>query len=170
MLQSDLNMIIGHGDIASVLQDREGFIFFASGVSNSQETRESEYQREIDLLMDQDKKKHIVYFSSLCIYYSEGRYARHKKHMEELIRKNFKHYTIVRLGNITWGKNPHTLINYFRNRKKEGKELEVRNVYRYVINKKEFLHWISLIPDWNSEMNITGRRLKVSQIVKKYVK
>jgi len=53
--------IVGSGDIASVLKDRDGFIFFASGVSNSQETRESEYQREKDLLMIQDKGKHIVY-------------------------------------------------------------------------------------------------------------
>lgn len=162
-------MIIGHGDIASVLPDREGFIFFASGVSNSQETRESEYQREIDLLMKQNKQKHLVYFSSLCIFYSDNRYARHKKYMEELIRKTFKHYTIVRIGNITWGKNPHTLINYLKNRRKAGKELEIKNVYRYILNKKDFLHWIGLIPEWNCEMNIPGQRLKVRQIVKKYV-
>src|SRR5690606_6909545 len=142
----------------------EGFVFFASGVSNSQETRESEYQREIDLLMKQNKNKHLVYFSSLCIFYSENRYARHKKYMEELIRKTFKHYTIVRIGNITWGKNPHTLINYFKNQKRQGKELEIRNVYRYVVNKSDFLHWINLIPEWNCEMNIPGQRLKVRQI------
>ena len=36
-------MIIGNGDIASVLNDREGAIFFVSGVSNSNEIRESEF-------------------------------------------------------------------------------------------------------------------------------
>ena len=50
-------MIVGYGDIASVLKDRKGTIFFASGVSNSQETRESEYKREEDLLMKQNKNK-----------------------------------------------------------------------------------------------------------------
>ena len=90
--------------------------------------------------------------------------------MEELVRKHFKSYTIVRLGNITWGKNPHTLINYFRNAKKNGKRLEIWDTYRYLVGKKEFLHWISLIPEWNCEMNITGKMMKVKEIVKKYVK
>lgn len=162
-------MIIGHGDIASVLKDRKGFVFFAAGVSNSGETRESEYKREKDLLMKQDKNKYLVYFGSLCIFYSNNRYSQHKKQMEKLVRNNFKHYTIVRLGNITWGKNPYTLINYFRNAAKKGKIVEVWDTYRYLVNKKEFLHWIEMIPDWNCEMNITGKRMKVKQIVKKYV-
>ena len=163
-------MIVGYGDIASVLKDRKGTIFFASGVSNSQETRESEYKREEDLLMKQNKNKHIVYFSSLAIFYNPNtRYSHHKKHMEELVKTHFKHYTIVRMGNITWGNNPHTLINHFRNAVKKGEKLEIWDTYRYLVNKKEFLHWIEMIPDWNSEMNITGQRLKVKQIVKKYV-
>lgn len=168
-------MIIGHGDIASALAklpkktSKEGWIFFASGVSNSNETRESEYKREEDLLMQQNRNAHIVYFSSLCIYYSDGRYAKHKRNMEKLVKTNFKRYTIVRLGNITWGKNPHTIINYFKKRQQEGKELEIRDVYRYIINRKEFLHWINMVPSWSCEMNITGERMKVAQIVKKYV-
>ena len=50
-------MITGSGDIASVLPNREDLHFFASGVSNSQETRESEYEREEDLLLEQDETK-----------------------------------------------------------------------------------------------------------------
>ena len=159
-------MIIGHGDIASALVDRKGWIFFASGVSNSGETRQSEYKREEDLLMRQEKNRHIVYFSSLCVLYSDNRYARHKIHMEELIKKNFKHYTIVRMGNITWGKNPHTLINHFKNLIKKQEKIEIWDTHRYLINKEEFSHWIDLIPEWNCEMNIPGIRLKVDKIVK----
>ena len=163
-------MIIGHGDIANVLKDRKDFIFFASGVSNSNESRESEYKREEELLLKQNKNKHLIYFGSLAIFYNPNtRYSRHKKHMEELVKTHFKHYTIVRMGNITWGNNPHTLINHFRNAVKKGEKLEIWDTYRYLVNKKEFLHWIEMIPDWNSEMNITGQRLKVKQIVKKYV-
>ena len=163
-------MIIGDGDIASVLPDKKGWIFFASGVSNSGETRESEYKREEDLLMSQNKNKHLVYFGSLGIFYNPNtRYVRHKKHMEDLVRSTFKHYTIVRLGNITWGKNPHTLINHFRILARQGKKLNIWNTYRYLVDKREFLHWINLIPEWNCEMNINGQRLKVEQIVKKYV-
>jgi nucleoside-diphosphate-sugar epimerase len=164
-------MIIGYGDVASVLKDRKDKVYFAAGVSNSGETRASEYKREEDLLMGQDKNKHLVYFGSLAIFYNpHTRYVRHKRHMEDLIRTHFKHYTIVRMGNITWGKNPHTLINYFRNLAKKGEKLAIWDTYRYLVNKKEFLHWIDLIPDWNCEMNITGKRLKVKEIVKKYVK
>lgn len=162
-------MILGHGDIAGALKDREDRVYFASGVSNSQEIRESEYQREIDLLLKQDRTKHIVYFGSLCIFYSNTRYARHKRYMEELIKANFKHYTIVRMGNITWGKNPHTLINYLRNRAEKGEPLEIQDTSRYLVDKEEFLHWINMIPEWNCEMNIAGQRLTIEEIANKYV-
>ena len=154
-------MIIGHGDIASVLMERDDLLFFASGVSNSSEIRESEYQREIDLLLSQPKDAHLVYFSSLAIFYSQTRYTTHKRVMEEIIKRNFRKYTIIRLGNISWGINPHTLINYL----KAHPEAEIRDEYRYVCDKEEFLHWINLIPQWNVEMNVPGRRMKVKEIV-----
>jgi nucleoside-diphosphate-sugar epimerase len=162
-------VIIGNGDIGSVLKDRDGFIFFASGVSNSQETRESEFQREKDLLMGQDKGKHLVYFSSLCVFYARTRYAQHKLEMEKLIKENFKHYTIIRLGNITWGTNPNTIINYFRNKIAMREPIEIQNTFRYITDLGEFLHWVSMIPKWNCEMNITGRRMSIRQIVDELV-
>jgi len=163
-------MIIGHGDIASVLKDREDLLFFASGVSNSQEIRESEYDRERDLLLAQPRSLRLVYFSSLRVFYPEtNRYTVHKKEMEQLIKETFLKYTIIRLGNIDWGTNPYTLINFFRNRVKEGKPLEIQDTFRYVVSKEEFQHWMGMIPDWNCEMNITGRKLKVADIVKEYV-
>jgi len=161
-------MIRGNGDIAGVLVDQEDRLFFASGVSNSQETRESEYQREKDLLMAQDRNMHIVYFGSLSIFYANNRYAQHKMEMEKLIKELFKKYTIMRIGNITWGKNPHTLINFIRNKISNKETFEIRDVYRYVTTKDDFLHWISLIPEWNCEINIPGERLKVKDIVDKY--
>ena len=162
-------MIIGNGDIAKSLVDREDRLYFASGVSNSQEIRRSEYEREKKLLLEQDNHRHIVYFSSLSIFYTDTLYAQHKRRMEGLIKKHFPHYTIIRLGNITWGTNPHTIINFLRNRKRKGLKLEIRNTYRYVIDKKEFLHWMNLIPSWNCEMNLTGRLLTIKQIVEQYV-
>ena len=161
-------MIIGNGDIASAIKDRKDLLFFASGVSNSRETRESEYRREINLLRKQNRNSHIVYFSSLCVYYSNTRYARHKRCMERLV-KGFRTWTIIRIGNIDWGTNPYTLINYLKNRKKKGQKLHIENVYRYVINREEFDYWINLIRPWSCEMNIPGRRMKVSEIVQEYV-
>ena len=161
-------MIVGNGDIASVLKDRKGFCFFASGVSNSQEKRESEYQREKNLLLEQNKQLHLVYFSSLGVLDGNTRYYQHKKEMEEIV-KTFRHYTIIRLGNIIWGKNPHTLINAMRKFHELGRELEIKDVYRYLVDKDEFLYWVNLIPKWSCEMNIPGRRMKVKDIVKEFV-
>lgn len=161
-------MIVGNGDIASVLTDRPDRLYFASGVSNSQEIRESEYERERNLLWNQDKSKHLVYFGSLSIFYSGSRYACHKLWMEDLVKDNFKHYTIIRMGNIAWGMNPHTLINFIRNKIRTREPFEVQDVYRYVLEKDEFLYWINLIPDWPCEMNIIGKRMKVKDIIKEY--
>lgn len=158
-------MVIGSGDIASVLPDRDDLLFFASGVSNSQETNEHEYTREAELLSEQPKDAHIVYFSTLAVFYSKTRYTRHKLFMERVVKK-FERYTIIRIGNITWGINPHTLINYL----KAHPEAEIQDTYRYVVDKDEFLHWINLIPEWNVEMNIPGERLKVKEVWSKYVK
>lgn len=162
-------MIVGSGDIASVLPNKEGIIYFASGVSNSQETRESEYCREINLLLEQDRDSRLVYFSSLCIYYAQTRYAFHKCQMEKIVRAEFPAWTIIRLGNITWGDNPHTLINHLQHRNQAGLPLEIQDTDRYIVDKPEFLHWINLIPCWNTEINIPGRKLSVRQIVDQYV-
>lgn len=167
-------MIVGNGDIASALKDSliggdDSFLFFASGVSNSQETKESEYEREEKLLRVQPRDKRFVYFSTLSVFYGEGLYVRHKKYMESLVQLEFEEHTIIRLGNITWGNNPNTIINFLRNRLKDGKPLIIRDETRYIVDKKEFLHWINLIPDWNCEMNITGQSMTIKELVKEYV-
>lgn len=156
-------MIIGKGDIATALNDREDVIFFASGVSNSKETSPDAFQRELRLLMNQPKDKHIVYFSSLCIYYAKTEYARHKRIMENTIRNHWPGYTIVRIGNIEWGSNPHTLINYL----KANPEARVQNVNRHIISLGEFWYWMDLIPvPGKNEMNIPGRMVYVPDLMK----
>ncbi len=160
--------IIGNGDVASVLPSGRNLLFFASGVSNSQEKRESEYRRERNLLLKQNRKAHVVYFSSLAVLYGSNRYVQHKREMEELIKREFPRYTIMRVGNITWGTNPHTIINFLRAQLKKGKSIKIQDTYRYIVDKEEFLYWINLIPDWSCEMNIPGRRMKVSEIVDEF--
>lgn len=166
-------MIVGHGDIAKALIDTlraadDSFIFFASGVSNSRETNPKEFMREKQLLLDQPKDKRLVYFSTLAIYYSDTPYAYHKITMELLVKRHFKNYTIVRLGNIDWGDNPNTIINFFKNQYKNNVLMDIQDVYRYILTKKEFIHWIEMIPNWNTEMNITGKLMKVQEIVDQY--
>lgn len=158
-------MIVGHGDIASVLDwagERKDINFFASGVSNSREERDCEYKRERRLLDQQPKDIHLVYFSSLCIYYANTAYAKHKIKMEERVKLMFKSYTIVRVGNIDWGVNPNTIINYFR----AHPDAEVKSgTYRFVVSKNEFIFWIKLIRVGSKEeMNITGHMLTANEI------
>lgn len=153
-------MIIGSGDIASALPDRDDLLFFASGVSNSKETRQSEFKREEDLLCRQPEEAHLVYFSSLAIFYSDTLYTRHKRLMELLVKGLFPLHTIIRIGNISWGTNPHTLINYL----KAHPEAELKDEYRYIVDRSEFLHWIGLIPNFSCEMNVPGTIMKVQEI------
>lgn len=157
-------MVVGGGDIASVLPKRDDLLFFASGVSNSRCLDESQYNRETRLLLSQDTRAHIVYFSSLAVMWSDTRYFRHKRYMELLIKETFPNWTIVRLGNIDWGINPNTLINYL----KLHPRAPIKDQWRYVVSKDEFLHWINLIPDWSCEINIPGQRMKVKDIKEKY--
>lgn len=161
-------MVIGDGDLATVLHeiDRDSWTYFASGVSNSQEKDPAAFKREIDLLAKQNNATRVVYFSSLSVFYSNSKYAKHKRAMEALVKKYFWRYTIVRLGNIDWGTNPHTLINYLR----AHPEAEIRNEYRFVISKDEFLFWMNMLPPWNCEFNMPGKRMTVKEIYEQYVR
>jgi len=160
--------IIGTGDIASVLEVKDGIRYFVSGVSNSREDRESEYDRERELLQSQDKDLRLVYVSSISVFDGESRYYKHKREMEDIV-KTFPKYCIVRIGNISWGTNPNTIINYLKNRVDQQEPIQIQDVFRYVVNEEEFLYWVEMIPNFNCEMSIPGLRMKVREIVKQYV-
>lgn len=162
------NIIIGTGDIASVLHEvkPKGLTFLASGVSNSGVIPESEYERERRLIVSMEKENHVVYFSSLSILFSDSRYLRHKREMEHIVKNHFNRWTIVRIGNITWGKNPNTIINTFKRKISDGDPFPIKDEYRHLLNKDEFIYWMNLIEeDRCSFMSITGRFIKVEQIV-----
>lgn len=157
-------MIIGSGDIASAIIDRPGITFFAAGVSNSKEERIDEFVREKNLLEDQDADQHIVYFSTLSQYYNTPTpYIEHKAWMELKVKREFEYYTIVRIGNIDWGRNPTTLINYL----KANIDAPVLPVYRHIVSKDEFQYWLGLITlNTKDIMNIPGRMVWVPDLVK----
>lgn len=163
-------MIVGRGDIASVLNDREGATFFVSGVSNSSEIRESEYIREIELLSKQDTTKCLFYFSSISVDDIEkiggNKYLQHKLRMEMLIKSNFENYNIIRIGNITWGSNPNTFINYIKNKKKKGEYVEIKDEYKYVIDKEQLLLLTDNLPlVGKNTLSIFGKMAKVAELV-----
>ena len=83
--------------------------------------------------------------------------------MENTIKAHFLSYTIVRLGNIDWGINPHTIINYF----KHHPEATAQNCYRHIVGLDEFRYWMALIkPAGKNEMNIPGRMWFVPDLKK----
>jgi len=159
-------MIIGKGSVASVLEDRDDLVFFASGFSNSSCTDEKEYEREFNLLKTVPTDKHVVYFSNLGIYYKQDRYTQHKRDVEEYIRNNYKSYTIVRIEVCEWVKTPNTILNVFKRQLAEGIEPKIQDTTRYVLSLNEFLYWVKMIQSGvRNEMNILGRKLTIAQIV-----
>jgi hypothetical protein len=161
-------MIVGRGDIASVLNDRDGAIFFVSGVSNSNETRESEFMREIELLDKQDKTKCLFYLSSIALddMSKNSQYLQHKRKMELLIKSNFENYNIIRIGNITWGSNPNTFINYIKNKKSKGESVEIKDEYKYVIDKEQLVLLTDNLPlIGQNTICVFGRMAKVAELV-----
>lgn len=164
-------MIIGRGDIASILSDRKGFTFFAAGVSNSGETDESQYYREKKELAAQIAivnafNECLVYFSSISCFFKVTRYTKHKLEMEEFIRENCKNYNIIRIGNITWGSNPNTFLNYIRNKKAKGEPVEIRDEWKYMISKEQLLLLTDNLPlTGKNEISVFGECKKVADLV-----
>ncbi|SDQ35462.1 hypothetical protein SAMN05421664_1287 [Chryseobacterium soldanellicola] len=130
-------MIIGTGLIANSLKniDSDENLFFASGVSNSLETRKSEFEREFTLLkksIGSNPETKLVYFSTLSINdqsKQNSQYVLHKLEIEDYIKNNVKNYLILRIGNIVGnGGNPNTLFNYLKN--------QIANDSKFLIHTK----------------------------------
>ena len=155
--------IIGTGDIAKQIKDKSGIVFLASGLSNSSKVTHRDLICEKEIISE-NWDNHCVYFSSLSIFYSDSKYTNYKREIERYIKSNCERYTIIRLGNITWGTNPHTLINFLKNKIKNKEPYEIQDTFRYLCTQDEFDHWINLIPSFNCEMNITGERVSVKEI------
>lgn len=127
-------MIIGNGLIASLFteHDRENVIFFASGISNSLETKESEFLREENLIrstIEENPNKIFIYFSTCSIYDSsktESQYVLHKLKMEQIIAELCPQYLILRVSNaVGKGGNPNLLMNYLIRSVKSGESINV---------------------------------------------
>lgn len=159
-------MIVGTGDIANVIKDREGALFFASGVSNSRCEDRELFRREKQLLLSQPKKLCLFYFGTISMYYNSNMYTKHKEAMERLIRSNWNNYNIIRLGNITWGKNPNTFLNYLKGKKKAGESFELIDEYRYMIDKDQLRLLTQCLPlTGQNEINVFGKMAKPKDLI-----
>ena len=161
-------MIVGNGHLSNSIEDRDDVVFFAAGVSDSSCHDRVKFQREIDLLCDQDVKSHLVYFSGHNIYTKSTPYANHKKDMEALVKKRFFSYTIVRLGVCDWLTTPTTIINHYKEIIKTGRPIVYNSddMIRHILTLKDFKYWLSLIRvGEKEEMNITGRMITVPELI-----
>ena len=127
-------MIIGNGLLANRFinyKNNDKFLIFASGVSNSNENRTCQFDREFNLIIysiatNQDKK--FVYFSTTSIYDESmvnKPYIEHKIKVESYIKEKAPQFYIFRISQILGRANNSTLINFIINQIKSGNEFEL---------------------------------------------
>lgn len=159
-------MIIGSGSIARLLNDRNGFLFFAAGVSDSsiEVDRSPDIHREFESLIDASNLDFMfVYFSSISVFTTKSRYTAHKLAAENFIKTNFENYTIIRLGNIWECTNPHTFINAYKNM-----PYKLRDEYKYMISKEQLNFITDNLPKTGKhEISVFGEALKVEECLKR---
>ena len=169
-------MIIGNGSIAKLLNDREGFLFFAAGVSDSamgnyDYFQNPERQREHKLFFEHAKtanqnKMMFVYFSTISKFIKFTDYTLHKNTMEFCIRDFCENYTIIRLGNVWECTNPNTFINAYK-----VKPYEPRDEYKYMISKEQLNFITDNLPRTGKhEISIFGELLTVKECLKRATK
>lgn len=140
-------IIVGNGQIGTLFQLNEPIdnaMIFASGVSDSKCTDEELYDKERQLLIKNLKiaiasSIVFVYFSSCALTpkdYTLNRYYKHKKEMEDIIKKYTDNYLILRVPQMFGTIKMHpTLINFLFNHIIEYKRFTISNAaYRYVIH------------------------------------
>ena len=155
-------MIIGRGLIAKAFEkysNDDNVIIFSSGVSNSLETRDSEFEREESLLKSNlflDKK--FIYFSTVSVVDGslKSPYINHKIKMEKIISDNHNNYLIFRLP-IVVGNNANkiTFFNSLKDKINNNEELKVFSVGRYLIDIDDLSETLPTLIDEQSEKNKT---------------
>lgn len=131
--------------VAGALKDISGWdndILFSSGVSNSGEKDEKNFQKEIELVKSNLAKLtsngSFIYFSSTSIFNQlkkNNPYVLHKLKIEKLIKDSNLNYLIIRLPNLVgFSTNPNTLTNYFADSIRLGRAIN--------LNQKAFRHLI----------------------------
>lgn len=127
-------MIVGKGLLAHAFEphfsESSDVIVFASGVSNSLETRPGEFAREAALLRQRldSEARRFIYFSSCGVTAAESEltpYMRHKRSMESLVL-SASHGLVLRLPQVVGRtENHHTLTNFLRDHIVSGEHFTV---------------------------------------------
>lgn len=128
-------MVIGNGLMAQTFLDfknNQNVLIFASGVSNSMEYRQTEFNREFKLLKKtiiKYSKPKLIYFSTLSILdttVNNSLYIEHKLNLEEYIKTSSLNYLILRVSNAVGPQeNIHTIMNYLVNAVKSQTRIDI---------------------------------------------
>lgn len=154
-------MIVGKGLFACAMKDidRDGVIFFCSGVSNSEEVLKENFDREKKLLKNYyGTNDRIIYFSSYFVNFSGYQakpYYRHKAEMEELVSSNFRNYTIFRLPQVVGRSfNSHTLTNFIYSMIKSNTKFNLySNAKRNLLDIDDAVLFVKYALDENKFLN-----------------
>lgn len=146
--------IIGNGLLANAFKFskfsfNENIIVFASGVSNSQNSDNTGYAREYDLLRTIDSGKKLIYFSTCSIYDKlnyDSSYVQHKLLMENYIKEEFRFYNILRLPQVVGrGGNPNNLLNYLYRSIRDNNIITVqKNAVRNIVDVEDIVRFSSI--------------------------
>jgi uncharacterized protein YbjT (DUF2867 family) len=174
-------VIVGDGMMAkafSAFAADAGVIIFASGVSDSTETRASAFVRERDLLQ-RTRAQHpdalLVYFGTCSVNDADRRdtpYVRHKLEMESLLKASPGPWMVLRLPlAIGPGHRGNTLANYLHGRIVRGEAFEVwADSTRYPVDVEDAFRVASrLIADrtmWRKTINIALRAFPILEFVR----
>ena len=176
-------MIVGNGQIAKAFKKRKNSyskdVIFASGLANSQNKKDSEFKREINLLkktLDKNKQKRMFYFSTLDVLRKKkSKYINHKKNIEKFLKKR-ENVTIIRLPQvISNSKNKFTIFNYLKINLKNNNGIKVyQNYYRNFIDVAEIPLLVNKIKKNNKTLNIINvfcnKSVKISYLVSLIIK
>lgn len=153
-------MIIGNGLIANAFKkhekDFDGFVVFASGVSNSDERDISKFKREEDLLLDtltNNSLSKMIYFSSVLTGIVDNHYYKHKLAMETLVKLFNSDNLIFRIPQVIGETgNKNNLVNFIRKTLIQHQEIICyTNVFRSILGVDDLVDIVNYCKDLNSD-------------------
>jgi nucleoside-diphosphate-sugar epimerase len=163
-------MVIGNGLLGGAFlmskENYDDYIIFASGVSNSLNTNNELFNKEKSLILNvlnENKTKKIIYFSSIMAGIINNDYYNHKLQVEEIIKNNSDNYIIFRLPQIIGNTgNKNNLFNHIKTSILNNEEVIVHeNVYRALIDIDDLVKLVN-----NLKASINREIINISYIEK----
>jgi len=156
-----MNKIIGGGLISKHmvnLNTDSDCLVIGAGVSNSNETRESEFQREAELIesvIKAHRSLRVVYFSTCSVGQSNKTpYVNHKLAMEDMVSSFANEWCIYRLPQVVGVVNNTTLISYFvRSILRRVPMTIQKGAYRYLIDINDVVRICEYLLNSNKGLN-----------------